>query len=91
MFMTRLHRNYKAQPRENISLEDENKLAALIQSPSMSIQAGKAVSPERAKQLYDALTCRKQYVEFPEADHCFYYGDTAHQLMEKTHEWFEKF
>lgn len=71
--------------------EDMNALSSAIKSPSTVITAEKYDLIEGGKNLFKHLTCEKEYHEIKDADHGFTIGDTVQELLNTTHNWFERF
>ena len=76
---------------QSTSIEDMENLAKAISSPSVVITASEYDLVEGGEQIFKHLTCKKEYHEIKGADHCFTNGDTANDLYNATHQWFERF
>jgi alpha-beta hydrolase superfamily lysophospholipase len=71
--------------------QDMEDLSKSISSPSTVITAEKYDLVEGGTHLFEHLTCTKEYHEIKNADHRFTNGDTAQDLLNVTHQWFERF
>jgi alpha-beta hydrolase superfamily lysophospholipase len=71
--------------------QDMENLSKSISSPSTVITAEQCDLVEGGKHLFKHLTCEKEYHEVKNADHLFTNGDTAQDLLNATHQWFERF
>lgn len=67
------------------------KKAASISSPSfVGIAEYGDFEKNKRKELYESLTCKKEYTLIKGADHCFNNGNTVQDLLEETYKWFER-
>lgn len=66
-------------------------MTARIQSPSQVMVAGASWLHDDTSMLFDDLSCQKERHEIQNAGHTFVEGKTVYELLEKTHEWFERF
>ncbi|MEM8833710.1 MAG: alpha/beta hydrolase [Pseudomonadota bacterium] len=73
------------------STENMESLAQSISSPSVVITALKHDMVDQSKNIFKSLTCEKEYHEIANAKHRFTQGDTALELYNATHQWFERF
>lgn len=76
---------------QSTSIEDMENLSSAISAPSVVITASEYDLVEGGEQIFKHLTCEKEYHEIKGADHCFTNGDTATDLYNATHQWFERF
>lgn len=75
---------------KNLTETQVQNLAGQIKAPSQVIIAGQAKFEKNPYALYEALKCRKELLEIKDADHRFTTNNTLDELLDKTHEWFEK-
>ena len=66
-------------------------LAGKINTPSLVVLAENSWLGEDPNMLFEDLECEKGKVKIKGADHIFGKGKTAHDLVQKTYTWFERF
>lgn len=86
LFSKEMMRHARSQSEE--SMKD---LAKGINSPSIVLTAGEYNLVESGKHLFENLTCEKEYKEIKNADHQFTKAHTVQNLLNETHNWFERF
>jgi pimeloyl-ACP methyl ester carboxylesterase len=65
-------------------------LISRISIPSQVIIAGDSWLKDDATMLFDDLVCQKECVEIQGAGHTFVEGLVVFDLLDKTHQWFER-
>ncbi len=66
-------------------------LVSQISSPSIVITSGEDYFIDSGKKIYQYLQCTKDYKEIKNADHQFLNANTIKDLLNETHNWFERF
>lgn len=80
------------EERKSFTRKFLNDYAESLIAPAQVLAAGAySENIPNQKQLFDALRSEKEFYLISGAGHCFFEGDTVFDLLEKTHQWFERF
>ncbi len=76
---------------KKLTREAAKEMTGKITAPSLVAIAENSWLGEDPDMLFDDLKCEKGKVKIKGADHIFGKGKTAHDLVQKTYSWFERF
>jgi len=72
-------------------IEEAKSMTSIIKTPSQVILAGETWLRQDTQMLFDDLNCQKEFITIDGAGHTFVEGQVVYELLEKTHQWFERF